>query len=65
MIKELLRNKVANNARWLIGSKIIQAILGLVISMISARYLGPSNYGIINYAASIATLLADSKPWLY
>ncbi|HQM06648.1 MAG TPA: flippase [Bacilli bacterium] len=55
MIKELLRNKVANNARWLIGSKIIQAVLGLVISMISARYLGPSNYGIINYAASIAT----------
>ena len=43
----------ANGASWMIASKIIQAILALIISMMTARYLGPENYGIINYAASI------------
>lgn len=47
------QNKVFNNAKWIIGCKIIQSLLQLVIGMISARYLGPSNYGLISYAASI------------
>lgn len=47
------RNSVSQNAVWIISCKIFQAILGLVVSMISARYLGPSNYGLINYAASV------------
>lgn len=41
------------NAIWIILCKVVQSVLGLVISMFSARYLGPSNYGLINYAASI------------
>lgn len=53
-IKRLLKNRVAGNAAWLIGCKILQALLGLIISMLTARYLGPSNYGLINYAASLA-----------
>lgn len=31
---------------------IYQMLLSLVVGVASARYLGPSNYGIINYAAS-------------
>ncbi len=54
LIKRLLKNRVAGNAAWIIGCKIIQAVLGLVISMLTARYLGPSNYGLINYATSLA-----------
>ena len=45
--------KVINNAKWIIVCKIIQSIMQLIIGMISARYLGPSNYGLISYAASI------------
>lgn len=45
--------KVFNNAKWIIVCKIVQSILQLAIGMISARYLGPSNYGLINYASSI------------
>lgn len=52
-MKYLLYNKILKNASWIIGCKIIQSLLGLVISMLSARYLGPSNFGVINYAASI------------
>lgn len=50
-------NKVIQNASWIIGCKIVQAILNLIISMITARYLGPSNYGVINYAASLTAFV--------
>lgn len=44
---------VLKNASWIVGCKIIQSILGLVVGMQTARYLGPSNYGLISYAASV------------
>ena len=44
---------VFKNASWIVGCKIVQSILGLVVGMQTARYLGPSNYGLISYAASI------------
>lgn len=47
------QKQVFNNAKWIIGCKIVQSIMQLLIGMISARFLGPSNYGLINYAASI------------
>jgi len=50
---KLLKNKVIRNASWLIGCKIAQSIFALLISMLTARYLGPTKYGLINYAASI------------
>ena len=45
--------EVFKNAKWIIICKAIQSIIQLIIGMITARYLGPSNYGLINYAASI------------
>lgn len=35
----------------------MQSLLGVMITMLTARYLGPSNYGIINYAASIVAFV--------
>ena len=46
-------NKVFNNAKWIVLCKLAQSVLQLIVGMISARYLGPSNYGLISYAASI------------
>lgn len=48
----IFRNKEIKNAGWLIGGKVIQMILSLVVGVISARYLGPSNYGLVNYGAT-------------
>lgn len=48
-----VKNKVVRNAAWIIACKVVQAFLQLVITMLTARYLGPSNYGVINYAASV------------
>lgn len=55
-IRNLLTGRPARNASWLIGAKIYQVLINLVVSMLMARYLGPSNFGLINYAASFATL---------
>ena len=51
-------NRVVKNAFWIVGAQVVKALLGLVISMFTARYLGPSNYGLINYAASIVAFAA-------
>jgi len=45
--------QVIGNAKWIIICKIIQSLLQLVVGMLCARYLGPSNYGLINYATSL------------
>ena len=45
-------NKELNNASWLIAGKVIQMSLSLLIGVWTARYLGPGNYGTINYANS-------------
>lgn len=51
------KNKVVKNAAWIIGVRIVQSILALVISMLTARYLGPSNYGLISYASSVVAFV--------
>ena len=52
------RNKVVKNASWLIDVQLVKAILALVISMLTARFLGPSGFGLINYASSIVSFVA-------
>ena len=53
-----MKNKVAKNAVWIISCRICQALFQLIISMLTARYLGPSNYGLINYAASLVAFFS-------
>lgn len=52
-----INDKVVKNATWIILGRIIQSILALFVNMLTARYLGPSNYGLISYAASIVAFL--------
>lgn len=47
--------QVFNNAKWIIVCKIAQSLLQFIVGIICARYLGPSNYGLINYASSIVS----------
>ncbi len=48
-----MNNRVFKNAGWIIGCKIMQSLISLVIGLITARYLGPSNYGVISYVSSV------------
>lgn len=46
-------NKITKNVFWIVGCKIIKMVLTLVVTMITARYLGPANYGLISYASGL------------
>lgn len=50
-----LRHKESKNAIWLIGGKVAQMVLSLFVAVLSARYLGPSNYGLISYGNAFAS----------
>lgn len=53
-----MKNKILRNASWIIICKIGQSVLSLLVTMITARYLGPTNYGVINYAAAVVAFVA-------
>lgn len=50
-----LGKKEAKNAGWLILGKIVQMVLALLVSVWSARYLGPGNYGLVNYGNTFSS----------
>jgi len=54
-IKGILKSKTTLNAGWIIGEQIFQMLISLVVGVLSARYLGPSNYGTLNYTASFVS----------
>lgn len=59
MIKKLLKSKVAKNASWLIAGRVVQMVLSFFIGLLTARYLGPRNYGLISYAGTYTTFFAS------
>ena len=59
MLQTFRKNKVVKNAGWIIGGKMANKLLAFVVGIFAARYLGPSNYGLINYAAAYATFFAS------
>lgn len=55
----LKNNRVIRNAGWLIAGKIIQSLINLVVGLLTARYLGPGNYGLISYAAAYTSFFTS------
>lgn len=51
--------KEVRNASWIIVCRIARMIVSFCVSVITTRYLGPSNYGLINYASSYVSLFAS------
>ena len=49
-------SRVRQNAVWLIGGSFVNKFIAFIVNIWTARYLGPSNYGLINYAAAYTTL---------
>lgn len=48
-----MQNRIINNTKWIIGCKVAQSLIQFLVGVLTARYLGPSDYGLINYAASV------------
>lgn len=51
-LTSVLKNKEIKNMAWIIAGRVAQMILSFFVSIFSARYLGPSNFGMINYAGA-------------
>lgn len=50
-------NKTNINALWLTLDRVLRLLIGFVIGILVARYLGPENFGIISYAQAIMILI--------
>ena len=59
LINRLLGSKEGKNASWIIAGRVAQMILSFLVSIFTARYLGPSHYGTINYAAAYVTFFTS------
>lgn len=56
MNQSVEKKPIIKNSIWIMAERIFQMIISLIVSSLTARYLGPQNYGIINYGASIIAL---------
>jgi len=50
--------KIVANMGWLLFDKILRMGVGLVVGVWIARYLGPAQFGIINYAGAFVGMFA-------
>ena len=60
-ISEIKENRVVRNAGAIIAGKIAQSLFGFVVGLLTARYLGPSNYGLISYAGAYTAFFAAAS----
>lgn len=59
IFRKIRNHKVIKNMSWILAGRISNMILTFIVGVISARYLGPSNYGLIGYAGAFATFFAS------
>ena len=52
------QKKIASNIAWALGGKIVNMASALFIGILVARYLGPNNYGIMNYVISYVSIFS-------
>lgn len=58
-LRNLFQNKTLRNAGWIIAGRLINKVLVFVVGVLTARYLGPGNYGLIDYATAYITFFAS------
>jgi O-antigen/teichoic acid export membrane protein len=56
--RQYLHN-VIHNAGWLLANNILQMGVGLFVGVWVARYLGPEQYGLFNYALAFVALFSS------
>lgn len=50
--------RVISNAGWLLGERVLRMLIGFLVGIWIARYLGVEQYGLLNYAAAFVGVLA-------
>ena len=50
------KKKILSNSVWMIIQHLYSMLVSLTVVALIARYLGPSDYGLINYCASVISI---------
>lgn len=53
------QKRVTGNIAWLVGGHVFRMVVGLVVLGTVARYLGPDEFGILNYAIGLAVIFTS------
>lgn len=59
IISKLFKIRTVQNAGWIIGGRLVNKVLVFFVGILTARYLGPGNYGLIDYATAFTTFFAS------
>ena len=51
-----MKSKLLKNISWLFYDKIIRVLGGLLIGIWVARYLGPNDFGVLNYSIAYVAM---------
>ncbi|MBW4682222.1 MAG: flippase [Microcoleus vaginatus WJT46-NPBG5] len=52
------QRQIIGNTGWLFAGRILRLFVGLVVGVLLARYLGPEQFGLYNYAISFVVLFS-------
>lgn len=52
----MTKNKLLQNVSWLFADRVIRLFGGLIVGIWVARYLGPNDFGVLNYALAYVAL---------
>ena len=58
LLKNSLRKKLFRNLSWLLVDRIVRMIVGFFVLAWLARYLGPAQFGSLNYATAFVMLFS-------
>ncbi|MBQ3320820.1 oligosaccharide flippase family protein, partial [Candidatus Saccharibacteria bacterium] len=56
IIKGISQKKAVRNSAWVLGEKIYQMAINFILLIFTSRYLGPSNFGVLDYGATLTNL---------
>lgn len=52
------RRKIVKNVYWAVLGKVVHVVSGLLVGVMVARYLGPENFGLMNYVISYVMIFS-------
>ena len=55
-IAQLFKKKSVRNSAWIMAERVYQMVINFVLTIMVSRYLGPANYGVLNYGATLVNI---------
>lgn len=58
LLERPVLRRIIENSGWLLAERAAQIAVGLFVGVVVARHLGPTSFGLLSYAQSLAVILA-------